>query len=409
VEGSGKGWGTGPAKVVIEEPLANVPDGLQEVSIDSGAGTSCHFRLNEGERYVLFAYKTKDGRLGVGGCTNSFPIAGKEYILEALRNKARKGPPRLIGTVRKSDATYGPYQGLPGVRVTVRSAERAYEAVSGGDGQFEFLGILPDRYQIEVAKPGFQPDTEYNHNLVLSQGILPPSAKDSPSIPAGSALIENGGCSIVNLRMWPDGGISGRVTDQSGRPLPDVPVQAFPVLEGKERDSHVFRTATTDAAGRYALTTLPNGKYIVGVNGEKYKDSSAYPPTFHASGKDGSQSSLVYVPETGVVQGVDIVLPPRRVAATLLVRAVAPADESIIAFSTILNSEAGTPRWRGTPRTPIQESISVPVYIGERYFVHVWATGDLKSGYASFSGTVPIEVTGTGLAVTIPLQRERLP
>ncbi len=105
---SGEGVGTGPARVLVEEALFNVPPDLRGVEISTSAGTSCYYRLKAGERYVIYARK-QDGpqdRLFVSGCSNTFPLQGKEHILDALRNKSRGGPSRMVGTVRRSSGSY---------------------------------------------------------------------------------------------------------------------------------------------------------------------------------------------------------------------------------------------------------------------------------------------------------------
>jgi len=122
---SGEGWGTGPARVLIEEKLFHVADGLEEVDIATGSGTSCYRRLKAGERYVIFASKSGE-RLSVGGCNPTFSLAGNEHILNALRNKARGGPPRLVGLVRRSDGPYSHGSGIGGVRVAARSEVPRY-------------------------------------------------------------------------------------------------------------------------------------------------------------------------------------------------------------------------------------------------------------------------------------------
>ena len=51
---SGEKFGTRPAQAVIEEALRGVPEDLKEVEINSSFGTSCHYPLKQGERYVFF-------------------------------------------------------------------------------------------------------------------------------------------------------------------------------------------------------------------------------------------------------------------------------------------------------------------------------------------------------------------
>src|SRR4051812_4947785 len=75
---SGEGLGTGPARVIIEEPFSNVPKGLHEVEVNTSAGTSCYYRLKAGDRYVVFASKGDGAKasLLVTGCSNTFPVQG---------------------------------------------------------------------------------------------------------------------------------------------------------------------------------------------------------------------------------------------------------------------------------------------------------------------------------------------
>lgn len=65
------------------------------------------------------------------------------------------------------------------------------------------------------------------------------------------------------------GGISGRVTDQSGAPVPGVAVEASSVsLQG-------VRATVTDADGRYNLRLLPPGSYTVKFSVDGYSPATA--------------------------------------------------------------------------------------------------------------------------------------
>ena len=105
---SGDGWGKGPARVVVEEPIWNVSKDLREAEINTAAGTSCYYHLEAGERYVIIAPKpqSRDGLIAIGSCSNTFRLRGNEHILEALRTQAKGGPPLLVGTVRRSTGAY---------------------------------------------------------------------------------------------------------------------------------------------------------------------------------------------------------------------------------------------------------------------------------------------------------------
>src|SRR5437762_2462040 len=54
IEDSGEGYGTGPARMIVEEVLHGLPATLHEVTVDTDAGTSCYMRLKKDERYVIY-------------------------------------------------------------------------------------------------------------------------------------------------------------------------------------------------------------------------------------------------------------------------------------------------------------------------------------------------------------------
>jgi len=220
---SGEGWGTGPARVLIEGSLLNVPKDLREVEIDTSAGTSCYCRLKARERYVVFADKPDalPVRLKIGGaCTNTFPLQGNERILDALRNQARGGPSRLVGAVRRSGGAYTNEGGVPGAVVTARSPTARYEALADASGGYEIRDIAPGRYQIEVSKSGFVPNAEYNNrwpgHMVLNKATN--TLEPDESEPRGSVLVGERSCEVWDLGMWPRGRISGTVRSKTGSP-----------------------------------------------------------------------------------------------------------------------------------------------------------------------------------------------
>src|SRR5262249_40104285 len=118
-----------------------------------------------GETYVVFASKVDGDKGGwhTGTCSNTFRLQGNEHVLDALRNKVRGGPPRLVGTVRRSTGRYAQNGDVSGAVVVARSASGQFEAVSDALGRYEIRGITPDFYEVEVSKPGFVPDDGFNH------------------------------------------------------------------------------------------------------------------------------------------------------------------------------------------------------------------------------------------------------
>ena len=64
--------------------------------------------------------------------------------------------------------------------------------------------------------------------------------------------------SNINATLVAGGRITGTLTDKAGKPLPNTAVQAY------SRDgSLITRIGTADAGGRFSITGLSTGKYVV--------------------------------------------------------------------------------------------------------------------------------------------------
>src|SRR5262245_17537275 len=93
------------------------------------------------------------------------------------------------------------------------SGSQRTAVATGPDGKFEFRNVAPGSYRVAVSRAGF---------LNSVYGQRGPNG-------TGSALkLEAGGMlKDIRLTMVATGAISGRVTDNSGEPLANVPVRAF--------------------------------------------------------------------------------------------------------------------------------------------------------------------------------------
>jgi hypothetical protein len=212
----------------------------------------------------------------------------------------------------------------------------------------------------------------------------------------GSVIISKGSCSIWDLAMWPAGSIAGTVRDSGGKPLSGVTVQAFAFDSKNERESSPLRTATTDSDGRYTLDRVPPGPYAIGVNARRYNDENAYPPTLYAGG------SALYVAESHSVDGIDLVLPPSRVAARLRVTALDPDGRVYAGAIVQLENLQGVQRWFSHP-TDAKGQVELPAYLGEHYIVRAF---NFTSRLVKFEGVSELQVTDENPSMTIVLRQE---
>lgn len=382
---SGENWGKGAGKVAIVEALRNVPPGLRETWIDTEAGTSCYFRLKAGERYVIIS---NGPRYRVGGCSLSFPVQGNEHILDALRSSVNGGPPRLVGSVRKSSGRYSQDGTIPNATVELTRGDLRYATATDAHGHYVFNGLEPGPYKFRIVKDGYVADEDYNNRwsgrtrLDAATNQIEP-VKDLP----GELVITREACDIRSFAMWPAGTVLGTVRAVSGKPLPGVRVQAFKFDERGRLESQPLWAATTGEDGKYALHPIPAGRYVVGVNADPSSDEDAYPPARHAGSVD--------VPESGSVDEVDIVVSAPRTPARLRVKVIRPDGTPHKGARVRLDSPAGQQRWFSRGETDENGEMVVPVYLAERYTVEVFAS--------PLEGTAQVEVVERESALTVVL------
>ena len=334
---SGDGLGTGPAHVAIEEGLQNVASGQSEADINTAAGTSCYFRLKAGERYVII---TQGPSYSVAACSTSFQLRGKEHILQAMRDQIKGGPPRLLGTVVKSTGAYSHAGGIEGVSVTAEAEGVRHQTATDGFGRYEIPLLTPGRYKIEISKTGYSPDSTYNQRWSGRMVLNPATNTIEPDkADPGLVVVSANSCTIWDLAMWPAGRITGTVRDSNRKPLTGVIVQGFAFDNKNNRESSPLRTGTTASDGTFTLEPLPPGNYAVGVNANLYKDEDAYPPTLYLDGRGA------YLAESVALNGIDIVLPPARVATKLRTTVLGPDGRPYSGATIRLDNLAGIQRW----------------------------------------------------------------
>ncbi len=349
IRDSGEGLGNGPARMAIEEVLHGLSSDVREIEVDTSAMSTCYMRLKLDEKYVIFG-SLRDGRLVNHVCSGSFNVRGNDVLLNALRQAEAGASPRLIGTVGLAKGRYGSDGPAgAGIRIVAENSGMSRETRTLSDGQFEFTDISPGEWKIRVDSPGF-----------VHRNVWP---REPIQVPVS-------GCESRWLDAAQDGRISGRVTDEDGKPLAAVPVQAFNFdsrLGGLETSP--FREAKTDAEGRYEIAGLPSQDYVVGVNGKKYSDELAYPRVYYPGTKDALAAKRVNVQGTQVTQGIDLILAPPRAAAELVIQAVdeneTPLDE---AGAKVLDPNDGHQRVVGR-QAGSDGLIRLPVWQGETYMV----------------------------------------
>jgi hypothetical protein len=229
------------------------------------AGQKCGVPFRVNHEYVVYAFKSESsGRLTTTTCSRTREIDDAAADLTYLRSlKDGTAPPgRITGQVLlgRRDLARRPVgvpQPLPDVIVRVTKDGATETTVSNQAGDFALESRGPGSYVVSVDVPG----RYYSE--------APPVRID---------LRDARSCAEVNPVLFDNGNVSGRVVDAGGRPIAGLTVEVT-TLTGTDP-----RKATTDRDGRYDLTRLPSGRFLIGIGidaSSSRKAAARQPRVFH--------------------------------------------------------------------------------------------------------------------------------
>jgi Carboxypeptidase regulatory-like domain/Tetratricopeptide repeat len=264
-------------------------------------------------------------------------------------------------------------------------------------GHFTIPDVPPGRYTVKSEREGFFP---------------PPDDLSD----ANGATVTAGRTAIVEVSMVRGATVSGKITDASGQPQPNVTVQAysvqyqngFPILQP------TVAKATNDQ-GEYRLFWLVSGEYLIAVTpglapGEGGAVSSTAaqpgpdgglpaPRSFYPGTADIAQATPVFIRGDSPVSGIDILarkVPTFRVKGEIhsfvpIPSAPVGGFPQLTAFFAIRPRDTNTPDDFGTPTMSAMLHQDGNTFVGEfdingvapgSYDVRAWVPEENPDGGA---------------------------
>jgi Carboxypeptidase regulatory-like domain len=195
-------------------------------------------------------------------------------------------------------------RGVPGGSGAA-SVSRSVPTSTDANGRFVFEDITAGRYVILVSREGYV--SNRGENLRQRGELL--------SVAPGQHVND------VVIRLLPDGAIAGHITNEAGKPLRGVAVQALKSSYPRgRREFHDVAHSATNDAGEYRIADLVPGKYYIRAkppaslktNSLKAKPGSdkSYVPVYYPAANDQARSVALVLRAGEELGGIDMSLVP---------------------------------------------------------------------------------------------------
>lgn len=138
------------ARIRVERAWRGNVQGTVEVRTGAGGG-DCGYSFRRGRKYLVYAYKTRDGKLTTGICSPTKLLDKAEADLAYFKEAERPSSGgRVYGTAR-IEVKGVELKPAPGVVVTLAAASQpSRTAVTNESGEFEFTGVPAGTYSVSM-------------------------------------------------------------------------------------------------------------------------------------------------------------------------------------------------------------------------------------------------------------------
>jgi hypothetical protein len=356
--------------------------GVQGSGVDVWTGMGggdCGFDFKVGQRYVVYAYRNKDGALGTGICSRTRVLseAAEDLAYLSAIPAIGKGA-RVSGTIdhwESDHATGRPvkYGGVPDVQVLVRGSTGVFSAMTDAEGKYAIEGVPPGSYETE---------------------LLPPPAFSTRSVAWKFEIKDARACQVQDFSLHYAGRVAGTVLDAAGLPVADVRVEIAPSSRPDEPLFIPSSTAKTDGNGHFEIADISPGSYVVGVGiTPEWDPKAVYARTMFPAAIEVEKGNRI---DIGVLR---LPQPSRRYE---LKGWAVDADGAPIAQASVVLTGARSRQVTNPVRTGPDGSFTLSVFEGQPYTVRAHITVS-TSPVRQATATLNIVINGDPLPIRLVL------
>ena len=257
----------------VEEPFEGAPKKTETVY---GSGTTNDFHFKLGERYLVYGWREKDGKIRTARCTRTAPASEASEDIQFLRSLPTQRGGEIFGLVRF--VSPGPPVGTVAGTITESGKDGDHKSRVSSSGLYELKGLAPGDY-----RETFTPDDTKTEFVTLRRSIR-----------------VNGSCAESGVRLG-NASISGGVIDETGKPVPSADVRLYYALDGQFHPDVLLRTQT-DALGKFTFYSVETAKFILAVQ------PAGSEMTFFPYARIASKAHLIEVRDGTSLSGLTILI-----------------------------------------------------------------------------------------------------
>jgi hypothetical protein len=269
--------------------------------------------LQVGDRYVVYAYGAGDERF-IGACGRTrLASEAQEDLAYFGEMKAPGSGGRIFGSVRHEEPDFvahgtrdlGPIGGLT-IRLQGSGFNRAVSTAN--DGAFEVDGLLPGEYTLSLRAP--------EHMLLEPRlsGVYSTPAPGSFTVRLRYAR----GCMPISFTVREPGGIRGVLLDDRGAPLEGELISAIAAVNAGTSQHVPVERVRTGTGGRFELTPLPRGQYVLVLNLDDRPESTELDRrAYHPGTRVPGEANIVTVDGPTIVDAGTFRVPSVPVERTI--------------------------------------------------------------------------------------------